>query len=191
MCVGCFCSGLPNVLKYSFLPILSLKMTLSFFLLLFFFYPQQMARFTYFYSQLPSQVTQNVAIRPIHVDYKIDIITIDDELLCKILHQLINNAIKFTSHGQITIGFEKKEDECHFFVKDSGKGISEEYKNKIFGDFDQGDNTNTRKYQGTGLGLSIAKGLTELLGGHLWLKSEKGKGSTFQLSIPLIHNTMS
>lgn len=112
------------------------------------------------------------------------IITTDGELLGKILYQLIDNAIKFTSHGQITVGFEKKEDECHFFVKDSGIGISEEYQNKIFGNFDQVDSASTRKFQGTGIGLSIAKGLTELLGGELWLVSERGKGSTFYFSIP-------
>ena len=100
--------------------------------------------------------------QPIY-DYKI---TTDGELLGKILQQLIDNAIKFTSHGQITVGFEKKEDEFHFYVKDSGIGISEENKKLIFGIFNQEDNADTRQYQGTGIGLSIAKGLTELLGGR-------------------------
>ncbi|HEY3372240.1 MAG TPA: HAMP domain-containing sensor histidine kinase, partial [Prolixibacteraceae bacterium] len=108
----------------------------------------------------------------------------DGELLGKILHQLIDNAVKFTSHGHITVGLKKGDNEFIFFVKDSGIGISEENKLRIFGHFDQVDNADTRQYQGTGLGLPIAKGLTELLGGKIWLESEKGKGSTFYISIP-------
>lgn len=118
--------------------------------------------------------------QPIY-DYKVNT---DGELFGKILHQLIDNAIKFTSHGQVTIGYEKKENEFHFFVKDSGIGISEESKKRIFGNFHQEDNADTRQYQGTGIGLSIAKGLIELLGGNIWLESEKGKGSTFHFTLP-------
>jgi signal transduction histidine kinase len=70
-------------------------------------------------------------------------------------------------------------------VKDSGIGISEKYKNQIFDNFMQEDNDNTRRYEGSGIGLSIVKGLTEILGGHIILESEKGKGSKFTLSIPL------
>jgi signal transduction histidine kinase len=114
-------------------------------------------------------------------DYKINT---DVELLGKILHQLIDNAVKFTSHGQITVGLNMVENEVHFFVKDTGIGISEDYKKQIFGDFRQEDNADTRQYQGTGIGLSIAKGFIELLGGHIWIESEKGKGTTFKFSIP-------
>jgi len=109
----------------------------------------------------------------------------DEELLSKIFHQLIDNAVKFTSHGTITVSCEKNKNEHHFFVKDSGIGISEEYKSRIFGNFEQEDFANTRKYEGTGIGLSIAKGLVELLGGKIWLDSEKGKGSTFYFTLPI------
>ena len=119
-------------------------------------------------------------------DYKI---TTDGEILGKIIYQLIDNAVKFTSHGHITVGFEKKDNEYLFFVKDSGIGISEENTKQIFDNFQQEDNADTRQYQGTGIGLSIAKGLTELLGGKLWLDSKKGKGSTFYFSIPSITQT--
>ncbi|MEI8114244.1 MAG: PAS domain S-box protein [Bacteroidia bacterium] len=109
----------------------------------------------------------------------------DENLLTKILHQLIDNAVKFTSHGTITIGHKKHKNEYHFFVKDTGIGISEEYKSRIFGNFEQEDFATTRKYEGTGIGLSIAKGFIELLGGKMWMESEKGKGSTFYFSIPI------
>jgi PAS domain S-box-containing protein len=109
----------------------------------------------------------------------------DEDLLTKIFHQLIDNAVKFTSQGKITVGFEKYKNEYHFFVKDTGIGISEEYKSRIFGNFEQEDFATTRKYEGTGIGLAIAKGLIELLAGKMWLESEKGKGSTFYFSIPI------
>ena len=109
----------------------------------------------------------------------------DEVLLGKIFHQLIDNALKFSSNGTIFIGCEKQKDEHHFFVKDTGIGISEEYKSRIFGNFEQEDFANTRKYEGTGIGLSIVKGLVELLGGKIGLESEKGKGSTFYFSIPI------
>lgn len=109
----------------------------------------------------------------------------DQMLLGKILNQLIDNAIKFTDSGQISVGFNILNTELVFFVKDSGIGISEEYKNRIFQNFDQEENLDNRKYDGTGIGLAIAKGLVELLGGSIWAESEKGEGSTFSFSIPL------
>lgn len=93
--------------------------------------------------------------------------------------------MKFTTSGTITIGCEKQKDEHHFFVKDTGIGISEEYKSRIFGNFEQEDFASTRKYEGTGIGLSIVKRSVELLGGKIGLESEKGKGSTFYFSIPI------
>lgn len=93
--------------------------------------------------------------------------------------------MKFSSNGTIFIGCEKHKNEHHFFVKDTGIGISEEYKSRIFGNFEQEDFANSRKYEGTGIGLSIVKGSVELLGGKIGLESEKGKGSTFYFSIPI------
>lgn len=109
----------------------------------------------------------------------------DQELISKIFYQLIDNAVKFTSHGTITVGCEEHKNELHFFVKDSGIGISEEYKSRIFGNFEQEDYAITRKFEGTGIGLSIVKKSVELLGGKIWMDSEKGKGSTFYFSIPV------
>lgn len=109
----------------------------------------------------------------------------DEMLLRKILNQLIDNAIKFTDSGQISVGFNVLNTKMVFFVKDSGIGISEEYKNQIFRNFDQEENMDNRKYDGTGIGLAIAKGLVELLGGPIWAESEKGEGSTFSFAIPL------
>lgn len=108
----------------------------------------------------------------------------DSVLLHKIFKHLMDNAVKFTRKGSITVGYEIKGEDFVFFVKDTGTGISNEGKENIFKYFMQEDNSFTRPYEGCGLGLSIASGLTELLGGTIWLDSEKGVGSTFYFTIP-------
>lgn len=114
---------------------------------------------------------------------EINIIT-DGDLLSKILYQLIDNAVKFTLEGTITVGYETTDNNLKFFVKDTGIGISDEKKDQIFETFIQEDIATTRKYEGSGLGLSIVKGFLALLEGKIWLESEKGKGSVFSFSMP-------
>ncbi len=116
---------------------------------------------------------------------------VGDELrLTQILNNLLSNAIKFTSVGQIVLSVVKSMDiademELFFMVADSGIGISEEEKEKLFKSFSQVDASITRKYGGTGLGLSIVKSLVEMMGGDVNVESEKGKGSTFSFSVRL------
>lgn len=109
----------------------------------------------------------------------------DKDLLEKILWQLIDNAIKFTPVGSVTIGYKENDDELLFFVRDTGIGILEENQKEVFDYFMQENTASTRGYEGSGLGLTIAKGLVELLGGKIWLDSEKGMGTTFYFFIPL------
>ncbi|MES2951800.1 MAG: PAS domain S-box protein [Pseudomonadota bacterium] len=107
--------------------------------------------------------------------------------LGQILINLGNNAVKFTDAGEIVIGIEKvseaKDDgedvELHFWVKDSGIGMTPEQCAKMFQSFSQADASTTRKYGGTGLGLAISKNLVEAMGGRIWVESEAGKGSSF------------
>jgi CheY-like chemotaxis protein/two-component sensor histidine kinase len=120
---------------------------------------------------------------------EIKIIT-DSELLSKILCQLVDNAIKFTTQGAITIGCKKVKNNLILFVKDTGVGISEEIKNHIFEIFNQESISSSRGYEGSGIGLSIAKGFMNLLGGTITLESEKGKGSTFYLTVPFKDETV-
>lgn len=105
-----------------------------------------------------------------------------------VLQNLINNAIKFTDHGQIEVSArhfgEKKSVEIE--VKDSGIGIPKEALPVIFEKFRQADNSSTRNYGGVGLGLHIVKAYTEALGGSVAVASQPGKGSTFTLSLPLL-----
>ena len=104
--------------------------------------------------------------------------------LKQIFTNLINNAIKFTDEGSIHCGC-KLDDKGYniFYVTDTGIGIDELHKHKIFERFIQLDLGNAKLVSGTGLGLSIVKGLVELLGGEIWVESELGKGSSFYFTI--------
>ena len=102
----------------------------------------------------------------------------------QVITNLLGNAIKFTSHGEITLGVDVLEHYTdrvllRFFVTDAGIGIAPEILDTLFQPFTQADSSTTRKYGGTGLGLTISKQLTELLGGEIGAESTPGKGSTF------------
>jgi len=112
------------------------------------------------------------------------VLTADDDRLRQIFYNLLSNAIKFTENGTIEIGYQPKGRMVEFYVKDTGIGIPEEFRDKIFERFRQADNTTTRKYGGNGLGLAISKNLVELMGGKIWFDSIPCKGSTFYISIP-------
>lgn len=108
----------------------------------------------------------------------------------QVIINLINNAVKFTEEGSVTVVAEYANKTATGFdlkisVVDTGIGISPEKLEKVFESFAQADSSTTRKYGGTGLGLSISKQLIEILGGTIQIKSEVGKGSTFWFSIPV------
>jgi PAS domain S-box-containing protein len=107
----------------------------------------------------------------------------DKTKLNQILSNLISNAIKFTSEGNVTIGFSCEENHIRFFVKDTGKGIDPANHSIIFDRFRQVENDKL-EYGGTGLGLSIASAYCELLGGKIALESVPDKGSEFSFTIP-------
>ena len=104
--------------------------------------------------------------------------------LGQVLINLGNNAVKFTEIGEIVVGIDKVSDDAdgvllHFWVKDTGIGMTPEQCGKLFQSFSQADASTTRKYGGTGLGLVISKNLVELMGGKIWVESVAGKGSSF------------
>jgi signal transduction histidine kinase/CheY-like chemotaxis protein len=110
--------------------------------------------------------------------------------LRQILVNLIGNAIKFTSKGEIAINVEclgqrEKAYDLLLSVTDTGIGISAEGIEKLFQAFQQVDTSTTRRYGGTGLGLVISKRLAEFMGGKIWVESEPGSGSTFFFSVTL------
>lgn len=112
----------------------------------------------------------------------------DPGRLKQILNNLINNAIKFTHKGDVTIYVNQlasNEDSTviSFKIKDTGIGITEDKLRLIFDSFSQADITTTRRYGGTGLGLSISQKLAEMMNGHISVESEAEKGSTFTLTM--------
>ncbi|MDH4322033.1 MAG: response regulator, partial [Desulfobulbaceae bacterium] len=116
----------------------------------------------------------------------------DIHRLQQILVNLIGNAVKFTSEGQILLTIRRRQTAAEtvllaFAVKDTGKGIPKKVQGKLFSAFTQGDGSTTRNFGGTGLGLAISKRLVTMMGGEIGLESEPGKGSTFFFTIRLKH----
>jgi PAS domain S-box-containing protein len=120
--------------------------------------------------------------------------------LRQVLVNLLSNAVKFTAEGEVVIAVEARQQDAgnmvevqerdgwpvydlHFGVRDTGIGISEEGQARLFRSFSQVDASTTRRYGGTGLGLAISKRLAELMGGSMWVESQRGVGSTFHFTI--------
>ena len=111
----------------------------------------------------------------------------DEFRLRQIFQNLLSNAFKYTDKGYIEFGYEiRDKKDILFYVSDTGAGISTEHHKIIFDRFQQADSYSGKQekvIRGTGLGLAIARGITEQLGGKIWVESEKGKGSTFYFTI--------
>ncbi len=111
------------------------------------------------------------------------VIDTDRRALTQIVINLVNNAIKFTDSGGVTITLSRDAGATRFAVTDSGAGIRPEDQAKLFQAFSQLDSTSTRHAEGAGLGLYLCQNLANLIGGTLGLESEFGKGSTFTLTL--------
>jgi signal transduction histidine kinase/CheY-like chemotaxis protein len=119
----------------------------------------------------------------------------DPGRLRQVLMNLMSNAVKFTMRGEIVVSVERvasgeaerggRSSALRFSVTDTGVGIAPEKASSLFNSFTQGDTSTTRKYGGTGLGLAISKRLVELMGGHIGLTSDLGKGSCFHFTLPV------
>ena len=109
----------------------------------------------------------------------------DEPRVKQILVNLIGNAIKFTSEGQITVTVCVESENLLFTISDTGVGIPSSDIEKIFSPFQQVDSSHSREYEGTGLGLSIARRLSRLMSGDLTVSSTVGVGTEFVLSLPL------
>jgi len=129
------------------------------------------------------------------VEDGLDVITGDQRKLKQVLVNLISNAIKFTPDGgRISITARKAIDSCEkgldgsdnieISVEDTGIGIAREDMSRLFQAFQQLESPYQKRYEGTGLGLFLIKRLIELMGGRIWVESEKGKGSKFTFVIP-------
>jgi signal transduction histidine kinase len=109
----------------------------------------------------------------------------DARRLSQVLLNLVGNAVKFTDEGEVAIGAMAENGNFVLTVRDTGPGVSPEDQDKIFGEFQQVDNSNTRKKGGTGLGLAISKRMVEMHGGTISVESEVGHGATFRVVLPI------
>jgi signal transduction histidine kinase/putative methionine-R-sulfoxide reductase with GAF domain len=109
----------------------------------------------------------------------------DERRLTQVLLNLVGNAIKFTDVGEVVIKAAASDGLFALSVRDTGPGISTADQAKLFQEFQQADNSITRKKGGTGLGLAISKRIVEMHGGKICLESQVGKGSTFFVTLPV------
>ena len=109
----------------------------------------------------------------------------DAARLCQVVSNLLSNALKFTTEGEIGVTVARASGGLSIAVRDTGVGIAADQLERIFDQFAQADSSTTRRFGGTGLGLSICKELVELMGGRIWAQSHEGRGSTFAFDIPL------
>lgn len=118
-----------------------------------------------------------------------DVIESDPTRLKQVINNLLGNAFKFTSKGHVLIKADYicklDGNRIRIEVEDTGIGIAPSQINKLFSSFSQADSSTTRKFGGTGLGLAISKKIVEAMGGEIGVNSEKGRGSTFWLEIPV------
>jgi signal transduction histidine kinase len=118
-------------------------------------------------------------------------VTADRTRLSQVMINLVNNALKFTEQGKVTIRAMREENNVLITVKDTGIGIPPEHLEAVFSEFTQVDSSTTRKAGGTGLGLPISRKLIEMHGGKLWAESNgvEGEGSTFFVFMPIENRT--
>jgi PAS domain S-box-containing protein len=109
----------------------------------------------------------------------------DAQRIEQILINLVNNAVKFTDQGKVSVSIRPTQTGLHFTVQDTGIGIAQEKQPLLFSAFTQVDASSTRSYGGTGLGLSISQSLVGLMQGSMGFESQAGQGSSFWFEIPL------
>ena len=138
------------------------------------------------------RIEEKKQILSIHIDESIPSLLIgDDQRLAQVITNLLGNAVKFTPEGG-SIGCSsrllgKEDDLCEIqvTVTDSGIGIKAEQQSRLFQSFQQAESDTTRRFGGTGLGLSISKSIVEMMGGHIKVESEPGKGSAFSFTVKI------
>ena len=121
------------------------------------------------------------------IEPDLPIVYVDRTRIRQVLLNLVNNSLRFTDQGSVTIRLRRHENNTLLIsVEDSGTGIARENIQKIFEDFQQVSQDSWRRREGTGLGIPISKRFVELHGGKMWVESEFGKGSSFFFTIPII-----
>ena len=142
-------------------------------------------------DELSSTLAANARAKGLHLDIQYDPalptgLRGDELRMRQVLTNMIDNAIKFTTKGSVTLRVRAEGDQLCIAVIDTGIGIAQDRLAAIFDPFTQADASMTRRFGGTGLGTTICKQLVELMGGRIWAESEVGKGTTFHVRVPLV-----
>jgi len=142
-------------------------------------------------DELSSTLAANARAKGLHLDIQYDPalptgLRGDELRMRQVLTNLLDNAIKFTATGGVTLKVGAEGDQLCIAVTDTGIGIAPERLAAIFDPFTQADASMTRRFGGTGLGTTISKQLVELMGGRIWAESELGCGATFHVRVPLV-----
>ena len=142
-------------------------------------------------DELSSTLAANARAKGLHLDIQYDPalptgLRGDELRMRQVLTNLLDNAIKFTAKGSVTLKVCAEGDQLSIAVTDTGIGIAPERLLAIFDPFTQADASMTRRFGGTGLGTTISKQLVELMGGRIWAESELGRGTTFHVRVPLV-----
>lgn len=142
-------------------------------------------------DELSSTLAANARAKGLRVDIHYDPalpanLRGDELRIRQVLTNLLDNAIKFTASGSVSLRAEARGEQLHFEVRDTGIGIPPERLTAIFEPFTQADASMTRRFGGTGLGTTISKQLVELMGGTIWAESAPGEGTTFHVLLPLV-----
>ncbi|SFD73749.1 MHYT domain-containing protein [Massilia yuzhufengensis] len=142
-------------------------------------------------DELSSTLAANARAKGLHLDIHYDPalptgLRGDELRVRQVLTNLLDNAIKFTPQGTVTLRVGFEADQLCMSVSDTGIGIAPERLQAIFDPFTQADASMTRRFGGTGLGTTICKQLVELMGGKIWAESEPGQGTTFHVRLPLV-----
>lgn len=138
-------------------------------------------------------IRETVGIIPVPEDVKLRVEVPQDRPFCgradhdrikQVLMNLVDNAIRYASPGEVTVAIHQVDHKLQIDVSDTGAGLSPEEASRVFDKFYRSRSAKKMKSKGSGLGLTIAKNIVEAHGGEIWVKSEKGKGSTFSFTIP-------
>jgi len=142
-------------------------------------------------DELSSTLAANARAKGLHLDIQYDPalptgLRGDELRMRQVLTNLLDNAIKFTAEGSVTLKVWPEANLLCISVADTGIGIAPERLAAIFDPFTQADASMTRRFGGTGLGTTISKQLVELMGGRIWAESEVGRGAVFHVRVPLV-----
>ena len=148
------------------------------------FRPAELITDVYRMFTLPELKRELALTVSIPVQYKNLVVRSDTDKIKQILTNLVSNAVKYTFNGGVDVGFDMRNGEIEFYVKDTGIGIPEDEQKRIFENFYRGVQVRNAAIGGTGLGLNIARELVELLGGRIGVSSMPGQGARFYFTIP-------